>query len=99
MHGIPAFEDLVVAQFPKLPSHYNRRFCEEFQAVYVARPYKSFWQWQRRVPAEVYRSPALYCKGALKQQVINVLLNPGRTHDTECHLEHLGSFFVALSWC
>ena len=83
MHGIPVLEDLVIAQFPKLPSHYNRRFCEEFQAVYVARPYKSFWQWQRRVLAEVYRSLALYHKGALKEQMINVLLNLDRTHDTE----------------
>ena len=67
MRGIPVLEDLVVAQFSKLPSRYNRRFREEFQAVYVTRPYKSFWQWQRRVLAEVYRSLALYRKGELKE--------------------------------
>jgi len=68
MRGIPALEDLVVAQFPKLPIRYNRRFREEFQAVYVTRAYKSFWQRQRRSQLKFIEAQHCTAKGHSKNR-------------------------------
>jgi hypothetical protein len=81
MGGVSALKNPVITQFPKLPSSSESSLHEEWWTLDLLFQQNTFLKRTGHIPVEVDGRPALLCKGAGKEEVLDVFFNICIAHD------------------